>query len=106
MELEQLVGRAPVGKAEQLGEVAERALGGGRAGGRAAGSPPLPALGRTSPQAIFTSVDLPGAVRAEQADELARADLEVDAAERCYRAVALVKSADGECGLSPPIRQG
>ena len=48
----------PVGEAEQLGEVADRAC----AAGVPAGAPRdlrRPPVGRTSPQAIFTSVDLP-----------------------------------------------
>ena len=44
-----LVGAQPVREAEQLGEVAERPAEPRR----------VPLVGRTSPQAIFTSVDLP-----------------------------------------------
>ena len=62
-----------------------------RPGSRARAAPPssrpgaphtaaVPAVGRTSPQAIFTSVDLPAPFGPEQADQLALADLEVDAA--------------------------
>ena len=55
---EQLVGAQPVGEAEQLGQVAERAVG----PSEPAGAPPslaAPLVGRTSPHAILTSVDLP-----------------------------------------------
>ena len=45
-----------------------------------------PPLGRTRPQAILTSVDLPAPFGAEQADELALADLEVDALRAPRRA--------------------
>ena len=58
VQLEHLVGRVPAGEAEELGEVAERGARGARAGARAATSA-VPPLGRTSPTAIFTSVDLP-----------------------------------------------
>ena len=55
---DQLVGREPVRKAEQLGEVADRAPRAGGARGRPSTcAPPLDAL--TRPQAIFVSVDLP-----------------------------------------------
>ena len=56
---QQLVGAQPVGKAEQLGQVADRRARRRRA--RPARPPPRasPPDGRTSPQAIFTSVDLP-----------------------------------------------
>ena len=107
VQLEQLVGRAPVREAEQLGEVAERALRPRRSPARrAADGRASPALGRTSPQAIFTSVDLPAPFGPSRPDELALADLEVDAAERGYRPVALVKAADGECGLALPSVKG
>ena len=44
---------------------------------------------------------LPGAVGAQQPDELALADLEVHAAQRLGRAVALAQVADGERGGHP-----
>ena len=58
MQQQQLVGAQPVGEAEQLGEVADRRARRGRAR-RLAGHLRVAARRRTSPQAIFTSVDLP-----------------------------------------------
>ena len=59
VQVEHLVAARPAGEAEELGEVAEpRArLDANRPGGRA--PPRGPRSGRTRPQAIFTSVDLP-----------------------------------------------
>ena len=48
----------------------------------------VPAVGRTSPQAIFTSVDLPAPFGPEQPEQLALADLEPDAAQRLGAPVA------------------
>ena len=59
--------------------------------------------GRTSPHAIFTSVDLPGPVRSEQADELALAELEVDPLQRVGRAVALAQVTTASASGTPPI---
>ena len=107
MQREHLVRARPAGKAEQLGEVAERAA----RLGEPAGAPDTsagPALGRTSPQAIFTSVDLPAPFGPEQPDQLARRDLEVDARSASVAAVALVQRRDGQSGrhqLDPARRQ-
>ena len=80
MELEELVGGAPVGEAEELGEVAERALGRGRAGRRAQTWP----CGRSGGRGRRRSSRASTCPRrwAEQPEELAGADLEVDAAQR------------------------
>ena len=90
---EQLVGRAPVGEAEQLGEVAERGLRRRRAGRVAADRAPLPPVGRTSPQTIFTSVDLPAPLGPSRPISSPGADLEVDAAQRLHRSVGLAQAA-------------
>ena len=59
VQLEHLVGRVPAGEAEELGEVAERRARGARAGARAGDLARRRRSARTSPTAIFTSVDLP-----------------------------------------------
>ena len=53
-------------------------------------------VGRTSPQAIFTSVDLPAPFGPEQPDQLAFADRQVDALERLVRAIALAQVTNSE----------
>ena len=58
VQLEQLVGGRPAGEAEQLGEVAGRGAC-VLAAGRWPHAIAVPSVGRTSPQAIFVSVDLP-----------------------------------------------
>ena len=98
---EQLVGARPAGEAEQLREVAERAAGRGRPGGRAAD------LGGAAGRPDEAARDLheralAGAVRAEQPDELALADGEVDAAQRVGRAVALREAGHGEGSRHEP----
>jgi hypothetical protein len=58
VQVEELVGGVPAGEAEELCQIAQR----GARRGEPAGAPAtsaVPALGRTRPQAIFTSVDLP-----------------------------------------------
>ena len=98
MQLEQLVGSHPAGKAEELGEIAECCPRLTRAGARTAN------LGTPCRRPDETAGDLdergfPGAVRPEQADELALTDLEVHSAECFDCAVALDEAADGErCG--------
>ena len=47
-------------------------------------------------------VDMSTPVRPQEADELARLDVEVDSAESLYAAVALDESADGEGSGHPP----
>ena len=92
---EQLVGAHPAGKAEQLGEVAERA----RAFDEPAGAPSTPAdaFGRPDESARdLHERRLAGAVRAEQADELALAHLEVDASQRLDGPETFLESADGK----------
>ena len=42
----------------------------------------VPASGRCTPAAIFISVDFPAPLPAEQADDLARLDVEIDPAKR------------------------
>jgi hypothetical protein len=75
---EHLVGRRPAGEAEQLGQVAEGAL------------DPRDALGGVhEPAAALHERRLAGAVGPEQADELALAHLEIDAAESDRRPVPL-----------------
>ena len=103
MELQQLARGRPVGEAEELGEVAEAAMRLARAGGRAAdlhlaGARPHQAAGDLHERR------LPGAVRPEQADELAGADLDVDAAQRLHRPVGLVQARDRQGGSHPRAR--
>jgi hypothetical protein len=95
VEPEQLVGRQPAGKPEQLREVADRRARLGRAGGRAldgrdAGAWPHQAAGDLGERR------LPRAVRAEQSEELAGRDLEVHAPERHGGAVALLERVAAE----------
>ena len=87
---EQLVGGQPVGEAEQLGQVAERAVRLRRAGGRA-GEPRLAAGRADQPARDLDQRRLAGAVGPEQPDELAVADLEADALEGLDRPVRLVQ---------------
>ena len=98
MQLEQLVGGHPAGEAEELREISERRPGLPRA---CPCTTHLRVPGRGPHQAArdLDERGLPGAVRPEQTDELAVADLEVDTAERFDRAVPLDEAADGErCG--------
>ena len=93
VQLEQLLARAPVGEAEQLGEVAERPVrgdrpGGGAAHGRAARGRRDEAAGDLDQRALAR------AVRAQQPDQLALADLEVDAREGAHGAVRLLEAGD------------
>src|SRR5581483_1635411 len=97
VELEHLVRGVPAGEPEELGEVAELRPRGERAGAVAAD------LGAALARADETACDLDErrlarAVRAEQADELALLDGEVDAAEGLDPAVALDEPLDGERG--------
>jgi len=98
MQLEQLVGGHPAGKTEELREIPECSPRLPRPCTRAAH---VRAPGRRPDQAArdLDQRGLPGAVRPEQADELAVADLEVHAPQRFERAVPLDETADGErCG--------
>ena len=56
----------------------------------------MPDVGRTSPHAIFTSVDLPAPFGPEQADELALPHLEIYPLERLHLPVALGQCLGGE----------
>ena len=51
----------------------------------------VPLVGRTSPHAIFTSVDLPAPFAPDEPDELARRDRQPDLVERDHRSVALTQ---------------
>jgi hypothetical protein len=98
MQLEQLVGGHPAGKAEELGEIPECGSSLARAGARTAN---LRAPRRRTDETArdLDERGLPGTIWAEQADQLALADLEIDSAERFDRAVTLDEAADGErCG--------
>src|SRR2546423_73604 len=95
MELQHLVGRVPAGKAEKLGEIAQRGAGVARSRSRSGD------LRRTSGRAHEPEGDLhesrfARAVRAEEPDELAFADFEVDALQCIDRAVTLAEPANGE----------
>ena len=69
----------------------------------------LPLVGRTSPHAIFTSVDLPAPFGPSSPTSSPSPTREVDALERLVRAVALAQVMNGECvghGRHPaPIRR-
>ena len=70
---------------------------GSRARCRARPTSTVPALGVTMPQTMLMSVVLPGAVRPEQREDLALADLEVDALQRRQtRGVGLGQLGDGD----------
>src|SRR5207247_2448197 len=95
VQLQHLVGRVPAREAEELRQVAERAAGLPGAGakaadlGRAAG-------GANEPAGDLDERRLAGAVWAEQPDELAFANLEIDPGERLDGPVALREPANGE----------
>jgi hypothetical protein len=95
-----LVRRRPSGKAEQLGEVAQRPPCGRRAGRRATH------LGRPAGRAHEPAGDLrqrrlAGTVGPEEADELARPHFEVDPGQRRLGAVALGQPPASEGGQTP-----
>src|SRR4029077_2518423 len=97
VQLEKLVRRHPPGKAEQLREGAHRRARLSRACARTAN------LRASRCRANEAAGDLherrlAGAVRAQQSDELALADFEVDTDECVDGAVALHETADGERG--------
>ena len=102
VELQQLVGGAPVGEAEQLGEVAERALGGRRSRPARRRPSPRPPGRAHEPAGDLDERRLAGAVGSEQADELALADLEVDAAQRVHRPVGLARPGTDRAGVIGP----
>ena len=93
--VEQLVGAHPAREAEQLGEIPERAAGGERARRRPAHLD-LPAARADEAAGDLDERRLAGAVRAEQPDELALSDLDVDARQRLDLPVALVERPGGE----------
>src|SRR4051812_42022901 len=97
MEGQHLVRAHPAREPEELGEVTEGAARSHGAGSCAG------ALDRPARRANETAGDLherrlPGAVRAEEPDELSRLDLEVDSGERLDSPVALLEAAGGEHG--------
>ena len=103
MQAQQLVRGAPVGEAEQLGEVAELRVRGGRPGRAPAD------LHRARARFDEAACDLDerglsGAVRTQQPEQLAALDLEIDAAQRLHRAIGLVQARDREG--SGHLRQG
>src|SRR5581483_5362578 len=95
VQLEHFVGAVPAGEAEELREVAERCARGARAG---TGADDLGAAARRPDEADGDLHErrLAGAVRAEQADELALLDFEVDAFQRVDGAEALAELPDGK----------
>src|SRR6185437_15263895 len=101
VERKHLVGGHPAREAEELCEVAERLPGGERAGGRprhlgAAARRPDEAAGDLDERR------LPRAVRAEQPDELARLDGQIDAGQRLHPPVALLEARDAQDGSHGP----
>jgi hypothetical protein len=88
VEPEHLVRGVPAGKAEKLGQVSERAPSRRRACGSTANLR-LPPRRPDQPARDLDGRRLPGAVRAEDADELAALHLEGDAVERSDAAVPL-----------------
>src|SRR5206468_3669609 len=106
VQLEHLVGRVPAGKAEELGEIAERRARWPRAGA-GAGDARLPTARPDEPGGDLDERRLAGAVRAEQPDELPLAHRQVDAAQRLHRPVALLQIANGKCvGHSATMPRG
>ena len=93
---------APVGEAEELGEVAERALRGRRAGRRAADLGARPAVGRTSPQAILTRVDLPAPFGPSRPTSSPSPTSRSTPTSALDGAVGLVEAGDGERGGHEP----
>ncbi len=103
VERENLVGRVPAGEAEELGEIAE--LRTRRAGAGARAGHLHPAAGRTDePDGDLDERRLAGAVRAEQAHELALLHREIDSPERLDRAVTLGEVVDGEGRHRPSVQ--
>ncbi len=98
VQLQHLVRRVPAREAEELREVPERGAGVARAGARSPRPPPIPERRPDEPDGDLHERRLAGAVRAEQPDELALADLEVDALQRLDGTVSLREAVDGESG--------
>src|SRR5215218_2026409 len=99
---EQLVRGAPVGEAEQLGQVAELRVGGGRAG-RAPADLDRSRARPDQPAGDLHQRRLAGAVGPEQPEQLAGAELEVDSAQRLHRAIGLAQARDREGGGHPRV---
>ena len=95
VENEELVCRVPAGEAEELGQVPERAacLRGER---RVAVYRRFAGRGTDEAAGDLDERRFAGAVRPEQADELALVDVEVDALQRLDRAVPLRKTPHGK----------
>jgi hypothetical protein len=104
VERQQLVGGRPPREAEQLGEVAHRRTGGGRARRRAAYAH-LAARRAHEPARDLHQRGLARAVGPKQADQLTLADVEVDAVQRLSGAVALGELTDGEGGHGRSARR-
>ena len=85
----------PAGEPEELGEIAERGPGGTGAR-RGAADLGRAGRGRDQPAGDLHERRLAGSVRPEEPDQLALADLEVDAAECLDRPVSLGQPAGGE----------
>ena len=98
---QELVGGEPVGEAEQLGEVSNR---GARLGGAGRRALYLGAAARGSHETAgdLRERRLAGAVRAQQAEQLALRHLEIHAAERDGVAVALLERLAAEGGGHRP----
>ena len=106
VESQKLVRAHPAGKAEQLGEVTERPPRGPRARRLTADLRVPRARARETARDLHER-RLAGAIRTEQADELPFLDLEIDAAERLDRSVALGKTANSKRGgHAPSVHSG
>jgi hypothetical protein len=101
VEGEQLAGRQPFGEAEQLSEIADRGTRLGRARRRALDLG-TPVRGAHEAAGDLRQRGLPGAVRPEEPEQLARRDLEVYPAERDGGAVALLERLAAEGGGHRP----
>jgi len=101
VQLEHLVRAVPARKPEELCEIPERPARGARA--RACARHLRVALRRThETDRDLHERRLAGAVRPEQPEELALADLQIDALESVYGSVALVETAYGESSSHSP----
>ena len=95
VQAQHLVRRAPVGEAEQLGEIAEPGVRLGAPGGVPADRH-VPAGRADEAARDLHERRLAGAVRAEEAEELALRHVEVDAPQRLHRAIGLAQAANGQ----------
>ncbi len=99
---EQLVGRHPARKPEHLGEVPERGRGRRPSPHGRRQISAVPSVGRTSPQAILTSVDLPAPFGPSRPSSSPSPTSRSTSVERPDPPVPLAERADGEGGRHTP----